>query len=220
MFKAVLFDLDGTLADTAPDLGRALNAQRERHSLPPVPFEALRPYASKGARGMLKAGFGLVPEDASFAAMRDEYLEFYERFVANEPRLFPGVAQLLRALNERKVAWGICTNKPRRFTLRLVELLDLKHATAIVCGDDCARPKPDPEMLLLAAEKIGKPPAEFAYTGDDRRDCEAASAAGMAMIVAGWGYIGVDENPGSWCARAVIETPTALLHYLSMHQTG
>jgi phosphoglycolate phosphatase len=212
--KAILFDLDGTLADTAPDLGRALNAQRELHGRPPLPFEAIRPHASKGARGMLKAGFDLVPEDAQFPAMRDEYLKLYERFVGNEPRLFPGISELLRGLENKQVQWGICTNKPKRFTEVIVAILELTGADAVVCGDQCAHPKPDPEMLLTAAKEIGVAAETCMYVGDDRRDCEAASAAAMPMIIAGWGYIGVDENPRKWGARAIVQSPTELLNYL------
>jgi 2-phosphoglycolate phosphatase len=214
MFKGVLFDLDGTLADTAPDLGLALNAQRQLRKLAPLPLETIRPHASKGARGMLKVGFDLVPEDASYHVMREEYLKLYDEFVANQPRLFPGIGELLSALQDRGLKWAICTNKPARFTLRLVELLELHTASAIVCGDSCAQPKPHPSILFKACEIMQLAPAECVYVGDDRRDCEAAAAAGMPMIVALWGYIGKDEDPRTWVARGMIETPIGLLNYL------
>ena len=162
---------------------------------------------------MLKAGFDLVPEHREFAAMRDEYLKLYERFVDNEPRLFPGVTKLLRGLEEKQVRWGICTNKPKRFTDVIAGVLNLTRASAIICGDQCVRTKPDPEMLLTAVEIIGVVPEECMYVGDDRRDGEAASAAGMPMIIAGWGYLGVNENPREWGAKALLETPTDLLNY-------
>lgn len=214
MTKAVLFDLDGTLADTAPDLGRALNAQRERHGLPPLPLEGIRPFASKGAQGMLQVGFNLFPTDIPYQSLREEYLEMYTEFFTKSPKLFSGVSDLLAELDKRAIRWAICTNKPSRFTLRLVELLDLSNASAIVCGDQCITPKPDPSMLTQAVDVMHFSPSACLYVGDDRRDCEAASAAGMPMIVAGWGYIGANENPKTWGAHALIDTPSGLLNYL------
>jgi N-acetyl-D-muramate 6-phosphate phosphatase len=214
MVKAILFDLDGTLADTAPDLGRALNKQREVHGLPPLPLETIRPHASKGARGMLQVGFNLFPTDVPYQSLREEYLELYAEFFTYSPVLFAGVSELLAALDAREIRWAICTNKPSRFTLPLVELLNLSNASAIVCGDTCVQPKPDPSMLLQACEVLHVAPSQCAYVGDDRRDCEAASAVETPMIVAGWGYIGANEDPKNWGARALIQTPDQLLNYL------
>ncbi|MGH8727232.1 MAG: HAD family hydrolase [Burkholderiales bacterium] len=212
--KGILFDLDGTLADTAPDLAHTLNRQRELHGLPALPLETIRPYASKGARGMLQVGFNLFPTDVPYNSLREEYLELYEEFVVNSPALFAGITKLLSELDTRAIRWAICTNKPSRFTLRLVELLELSNASAIVCGDAVVQPKPDPSMLTQACELMQLAPAECLYVGDDRRDCEAACAAGMPMIVAYWGYIGANEDPRTWGARALAETPDQLLNYL------
>lgn len=214
MVKGILFDLDGTLADTAPDLGGALNAQRELHGLPPLPLETIRPHASKGARGMLQVGFKLFPTDIPYQSLREQYLELYTDFVANSPALFSGIPELLQELDSRQIRWAICTNKPARFTMRLVDLLGLTNASAIVCGDTCEEPKPHPSMLLHASEVMQLQTAESLYVGDDRRDCEAASAAKMPMITALWGYIGAGEDPRTWGARALIETPADLLNYL------
>lgn len=214
MFKGILFDLDGTLADTAPDLAAALNKQREVHGLPPLPLATIRPHASKGARGMLQVGFKLFPTDIPYQSLREEYLELYTEFVANSPALFPGIPELLNELDAREIRWAICTNKPARFTMRLVDLLGLSNASAIVCGDTCEQPKPHPAMLLHASEVMGFRPSESLYVGDDRRDCEAACAAKMPMIAALWGYIGAAEDPGTWGARALIEKPGDLLNYL------
>ena len=157
---AILFDLDGTLADTAPDLGRALNIQRERHGLPPLPDAVIRPYASHGSRGLLGIGFDLRPEDAAFGDMRDEYLALYDEVFCERPMLFEGMAEVLAAIEGRGLPWGVVTNKPRRFTVPLMQALGLaERAASIVSGDDCERPKPYPDTLLLASRQAGVDPA-------------------------------------------------------------
>jgi 2-phosphoglycolate phosphatase len=173
MINAILFDLDGTLADTAPDLGHALNAQLILHRRQPLALESIRPHASKGARGLLKLGFDLDPENAEFQAMREEYLKLYETHFTRNAELFPGVTELLDGLDALHVRWAIVTNKPSRFTLPLAEILGLSaRATVIVCGDSCAQPKPHPEPLLLACRRMGVAPQAgytWATTGATRR---------------------------------------------------
>ncbi|MDD5242340.1 MAG: HAD-IA family hydrolase [Sulfuricella sp.] len=215
MIKAVLFDLDGTLADTAPDLGHALNLQRERHGLPPLPQETIRPYASHGTRGLFEIGFGLKPEDAQFDAMREEYLALYTANLCCLTRLFPGMAELLEALEEKGIAWGVVTNKPARFTNPLMEQLRLiGRAASIISGDTCAHPKPHPEPLLCASREIGADPANCLYVGDAERDIEAARAAGMVALIAAYGYLGANDQPEQWGANSIIRAPAEILDYL------
>ncbi len=213
--KAVLFDLDGTLADTAPDLGHALNLQRERHGLPPLPQKIIRPYASHGTVGLFDIGFGLTPQDARFAPMREEYLALYTANLCLHTTLFPGMAELLDELEGKGIAWGVVTNKPSRFTNPLLELLGLaSRAASIISGDTCAHPKPHPEPLLRAAREAGAGPANCLYVGDAERDIEAAHAAGMPSLIAAYGYLGTDDRPETWGADATIHHPAEILRYL------
>jgi len=212
---AVLFDLDGTLADTAPDLAYVLNLQLRAHSRPELPVVALRPYVSHGARGMLRAGFGLTPGDPAYLALRDEFLDLYERNLFRETKLFPGMAELLTSLEERAIAWGIVTNKLERFTLPLVAALGLVgRAGCIVGGDTTARAKPFPDSLLEASRRLGLEPEKCTYVGDDERDVQASRAAGMTPVVALYGYLGDGRPPREWGADAYIEDPLKLLKLL------
>jgi phosphoglycolate phosphatase len=213
--QAVLFDLDGTLADTAPDLGHALNLQRERHGLPPLPQEIIRPYASHGTVGLFDIGFGLTPQDERFAPMREEYLALYTANLCLHTALFPGMAELLAALEARNIAWGVVTNKPARFTEPLLELLGLsQRAASIISGDTCAHPKPHPEPLLRAAREIGIAPQSCLYVGDAERDIEAARAAGMSVLIADYGYLSAEDRPETWGADGRINTPQGILAFL------
>lgn len=213
--KAVLFDLDGTLADTAPDLGYALNEQRRLHSLPPLPQDTIRPYASHGTRGLLAVGFGLAPQDPAFAAMRDQYLQLYADNICRHTRLFPGMAELLAELEKRGIRWGVVTNKPARFTLPLMEQLALsQRAACVVSGDSTANSKPHPEPLLHACAQIDIPCAQCLYIGDAQRDVEAALAANMRVLIAAYGYLGADDRPETWQAHGIIATPQEILAYL------
>jgi phosphoglycolate phosphatase len=213
--RAVLFDLDGTLADTAPDLGHALNLQRERHGLPPLPQEIIRPYASHGTVGLFDIGFGLTPQDARFAHMREEYLALYTANLCLHATLFPGMAELLDELEDKGIAWGVVTNKPARFTNPLLELLGLtQRAASIVSGDTCPHPKPHPEPLLCAAREIGVAPQSCLYVGDAERDIEAARAAGMPALVAAYGYLGENDKPETWRALSIIDSPAEIMRYL------
>lgn len=215
MINAVLFDLDGTFADTAPDLGYALNRQRAKHGLPALSIEVIRPEASNGARGLLRVGFGIVPEDAGYAAMREEFLQLYAENICRDTRLFPGIAELLAELDRRALPWGIVTNKPHRFTLPLLENLQMAHrAACIISGDTTAYSKPHPEPLLAASRAISIPPRECVYVGDDKRDVEACLAAGMHAVIAMYGYLGNGTDPQTWGADRLIEHPEDLLKYL------
>ncbi|MCE5180278.1 MAG: HAD-IA family hydrolase [Betaproteobacteria bacterium] len=213
--KAVLFDLDGTLADTAPDLGHALNLQRERHGLPSLAQEIIRPYASHGTVGLFDIGFGLTPQDARFAPMREEYLALYTANLCLHTTLFPGMAELLDELEDKGIAWGVVTNKPARFTNPLMEQLGLiNRAASIISGDTCPHPKPHPEPLLAAAREIGVAPQSCLYIGDAERDIEAAHAADMPAILAAYGYLGAADRPETWGADASIQHPAEILGYL------
>jgi phosphoglycolate phosphatase len=213
--RAVLFDLDGTLADTAPDLAYVLNLQLRAHGCPELPVDALRPYVSAGARGMLRAGFGLEAGDAAYPILRDEFLDLYERNLLRETRLFPGMAELLDGLEQRAIAWGIVTNKLERFTLPLVAALGLAaRAGCVVGGDTTVRAKPFPDPLLEASRRLGVEPGECSYVGDDERDVQASHAAGMTPVVALYGYLGDGKPPREWGADAYIEHPLELLKLL------
>lgn len=214
--RAILFDLDGTLADTAPDLGRALNIQRNRHGLPPLPDATIRPYASHGSRGLLGIGFGLKPEDPLFAAMRDEYLALYDEVFCENPVLFDGMQDVLTSIEKLGMPWGVVTNKPRRFTVPLMQALGLaQRAASIVSGDDCERPKPHPDTLLLACRQAGTDPEACWYIGDAERDIIAGHSAGMRTFVATYGYLGEDDEPELWRAHGMIASPRDLLKLLA-----
>lgn len=213
--QAVLFDLDGTLVDTAPDLGYALNLQRERHGLAFLPETTIRPYASHGSRGLLEIGFGLLPTDASFEAMRTEYLDLYTQVMTRQPVLFAGMAEALQAIEQRGLRWGIVTNKPRRFTMPMVEHMGLDiRAGAVISGDDAPQPKPSPQTLLLACERMAIDPQTVLYIGDAERDIQAGKAAGMKTLVALFGYLSATDNPWAWGADGCIQQPQELLAYL------
>lgn len=212
--RAVLFDLDGTLADTAADLAAALNRLRADQGLAPVPIERLRPFASAGARGLVHAGLGVKPGDEDYEALRTAFLEAYREHTCVETRLFPGIAELLAELGRRGIPWGIVTNKATRFTDRIVEALGLAPA-CVVCGDTTEHIKPHPAPLLHAAEQLQLPTAACLYLGDDLRDVQAAQAAGMRAIAVGWGYHHPENGgPRSWKAEAVITQPRDLITLL------
>jgi N-acetyl-D-muramate 6-phosphate phosphatase len=212
--KAVFFDFDGTLADTAPDLAAALNQLRGARGLAPLAVADVRPYASMGARGMLRIAFGLVPHDPEYASLRDAFLDNYSERVCVETRLFPGMAELLRELEARGIAWGIVTNKALRFTECIVATLGLRPACTS-CGDSTPHLKPHPASLLLAADKLNLPAQACIYVGDDLRDVQAARAARMRAVAVEWGYHNPDnEGPRTWSADAVIATPLQLLEHL------
>jgi N-acetyl-D-muramate 6-phosphate phosphatase len=212
MISTILFDLDGTLVDTAPDLGYALNLQLARHGKPQLSDATIRPFASHGSRGLIGLGFGITPDDANFLALRDEYLELYDQVFTRSPRLFEGMDDLLKALEEQKLKWGIVTNKPRRFTQPLVQSIGLfERAVCVVSGDDAVKPKPSPETLLLACKEAQVRPNQCIYMGDAARDIEAGRAAGMKTVVALFGYIDKTDKPHEWGADAMIQAPKDIL---------
>jgi len=213
--RAVFFDLDGTFADTAPDLGAALNHVRSLHHLPPLPLEVTRLQASHGSAGLLKLGFNVEPGAAEFPALRDEFLAYYSANICVHTTLFAGMADLINTLEQRGLPWGIVTNKPHRFTMPLMQALGYsKRAACLVSGDTCARAKPHPEPLLYAAKVTGVSPQNCLYLGDDKRDIDAGRAAGMKSLIALFGYIDPEADLKSWQADASIETPTELNRYL------
>jgi phosphoglycolate phosphatase len=212
--RAVLFDFDGTLADTAPDLAAAVNRMRLLRGLAPLEAKAARPYASMGARGLLRIGFGMTPEHPDYEAMREEFLERYADGMCRETRLFPGIEALLAELRRRTIAWGIVTNKATRFTERIVPQLGVSPA-CIVCGDSTPHLKPHPAPLLLAAERLALEARECLYVGDDLRDVQAARAAGMRSAAAEWGYHGTEtDGPRAWNADLLLSHPRQLLEHL------
>jgi N-acetyl-D-muramate 6-phosphate phosphatase len=208
---AVLFDFDGTLADTAADLAAALNRLRRDRAMAPLEVQTVRPYASMGARGMLRIGFALKPEDAEFKTLREGFLRYYEESLCGETCLFPQMRELLKTLEDQRIPWGIVTNKARRLAERISAFLEVRP-DILVGGDDTPHLKPHPGSLLLAAEKLALAPARCLYLGDDLRDIQAARAAGMRPVAVEWGYTSPDNaGPRAWNADTVIARPLDLL---------
>jgi len=215
MLRAVLFDLDGTLADTASDLAAALNRVRADRALPPMPVPALRPHASDGTRGMLDAGLGITRGHPQFETLKEAFLAYYQSALCEHTRLFPDAERVLAEIERRGLLWGIVTNKATRFTLPLLDRLALsERAGVIVCGDTTAQSKPHPAPLLHAAAKLGVDAQLCVYVGDAERDVVAARAAGMKSIVAAYGYINADAKPESWSPDGFIASLLALLDWL------
>jgi phosphoglycolate phosphatase len=208
--RAVLFDLDGTLADTAPDLAAAVNFLRTERGLAPTPYAILRPTASAGARGMIGAAFGLAPGDDGYEELRQQWFARYQAAMAVHSTLFDGIAELLDGIRAAGMSWGIVTNKPARFTDPLVPQIGLGQAGCVVSGDTTAHAKPHPAPLLEAARRLGLDPAHCWYVGDDLRDIEAGRAAGMVTVACNWGYCGATE-PITWGADYLLDTPQHLL---------
>jgi N-acetyl-D-muramate 6-phosphate phosphatase len=212
--RAVLFDFDGTLADTAPDLAAAANRLLAEQGQEPLPLERLRPFASAGARGLVHAAFGVKPGDAEYEALRESFLDFYAERVCHQTRLFPGIAELIRELRAREIRWGIVTNKSTRFTEQIVLALKLEP-DCLACGDTTPHLKPHPASLLHAAGQLKLAPADCCYLGDDLRDMKAAIAAGMRPVAVDWGYHHPESGgPGTWDAETVIAHPLDLLSRL------
>jgi N-acetyl-D-muramate 6-phosphate phosphatase len=213
--QAVLFDLDGTLADTAPDLAGALNRLLREHGREPIAPAIARPLTSSGARGMIQAGFGIGADHADYEPLKERFLELYGQGLCIETRLFPGMLELLERLEARKLKWGIVTNKAERFTKPLVDQLGLtQRAACVVSGDTTARAKPHPDSLLHASRLIALQPAQCLYVGDDIRDIQAAQAAGMSSLAVRFGYLGHGEPPEAWGANAVVDHPHEIENHL------
>jgi len=213
--QAVLFDLDGTLIDTAPDMAAALNRLRAEHGLDALPYAQLRPYVSRGSNGLLNVGFGTKDTDPGRAALVERFLAIYSANLCNDSKPFDGMTAALAWLEERSVPWGIVTNKPNWLARPLLEQLGLlERAACLVGGDSLPERKPHPRPLLHAAELIRVEPDACVYVGDDLRDVEAGRAADMGTVFAGWGYVPPDQDPSTWGADAAVATPHALLAWL------
>ena len=212
--EAVLFDLDGTLVDSAPDLGAAVDQMRVRRGLPSLPHAIYRRVASAGARGLLAAAFDMQPEDADYAAYREEFLTNYEQRLLQQTALFAGIASLLQTLQQQGLPWGIVTNKPARYAEPIARGLDdLRSAAVVISGDTLPHAKPHPAPLLEAARRINVAPQHCLYVGDDLRDIQAAHAAEMVSVAALWGYLG-DVAVETWGAQLLAQQPAQILEWL------
>ena len=213
--KAVLFDLDGTLADTALDLGGALNTLLREQGLPEVSMDEIRPVASHGASGLLKLGMNLDKSDPNHARLRQQYLDTYETCFDKDTVLFEGIDDLVQAIHARGLKWGIITNKPHTFTHRLVPQLGFSVAPdVVVSGDTTAEAKPSTKPMFYACEQIDIAPEACLYVGDAERDMQAGKNAGMKTVLVSWGYIHADDKTEEWPADSVIDTPEQLLQLL------
>lgn len=214
---AVLFDLDGTLIDSAPDLGAAADKMRTDRGLTSLPLAHYRPLAGAGARGMIGVAFGLKPEDADFDALREEFFVNYEACMTERTYAFDGVAELIARITQTGLKWGVVTNKSARFTLPLTKAMPLFNtAQSIVSGDTTPHSKPHPAPLFEAARQLDVVPARCVYVGDDERDIVAGRAAGMPTVAAAYGYLGTAVDTAHWMADATIESPADLLKLLNL----
>jgi len=213
----VLFDLDGTLIDSAPDLAGAGDEMRLARGLPPFGVQHFRPMVGSGARGMVAQAFGVGPDDASFASLRDEFLARYEQRMTRETRVFAHMLPLLDALDATRRPWGIVTNKASRFAEPVVRALGLQERAAVlICGDTTSHSKPHPEPLFEAARRVGAPASTCSYVGDDLRDVQAGRAAGMTTVIAAWGYLGAGDPIDAWGADHVVHGAEDLLKLLAL----
>jgi 2-phosphoglycolate phosphatase len=215
--RGVLFDLDGTLIDSAPDLAAAANALRAARGLEPMPYERLRPMVGSGARGMVGVAMGRAPGDTEYDALREEFLARYEAGLLQHTQVFATMRPVIDALDAARLPWGIVTNKIHRYADPVIAGLGLTHRAAVViAGDSTPHSKPHPAPLLEAARRLGLAPAACVYVGDDLRDVQAGRAAGMATVAAAWGYLGQGEAIGHWSADKCVETPAQLLDWLQL----
>ena len=219
-YHGVFFDLDGTLADTAPDLVAATNQLLSARNLPLKPYEQLRPCASAGARGLIGGAFGIDTKHPDFIPLRDEFFANYEKALFVHSKLFEGMEHLLNQLESAQLPWGIVTNKSERFTNPLIELMGLSQRSAsTVSGDTTPHSKPHPEPILHAARIANLDPNKSLYVGDDIRDVIAGKAAGMKTVAAAYGYCGCEEPPEAWGADFIIQTPQELLQIIFPSRT-
>ncbi len=211
----VLFDLDGTLADTAPDLAHALNETLRGQGRAPLPFEQIRPQVSHGGAALIRLGFGLTEEDPQFEPLRRQFLDIYQNNLTRHSRLFPGMDELLRQLERRDILWGVVTNKPSWLTNPLMDQLCLtQRAVSIVSGDTTSQRKPHPQPVLHACKQAGVAPAQTLYIGDAQRDIEAGNRAGTTTLSARFGYIEAQDDPDSWDADGAVDHPLEILQWL------
>ncbi len=213
---AVLFDLDGTLADTGPDMAAAINALLKDEGQTPLPYSVIRPRVSHGARALVELGFDVYEEDPAFEDLRLRFLDHYQRSLCLDTKLFDGIELVLRYCEDRGIDWGIVTNKPRYLTEPLVDQLGLaERASCVVSGDSLSNRKPHPDPLLYACRLIGGTPDRSVYIGDASRDIEAGNSAGMATLVATFGYLGDTDQPDTWGADGLVDTPSAIITWLN-----
>jgi len=219
--RAVLFDMDGTLVDSAPDFIAICQAMRAARGLPALEPQRIRDQVSGGARAMVACSFDLDPEHPEFEALRLEFLERYQAHCAELTRPFAGIPELLADLERARLRWGVATNKPLRYAEPIMQRLQLaERAAVLVCPEHVSRSKPDPEMLLLACAKLALDPREVLYVGDDERDIEAGRAAGTRTVAVRYGYIHPDDNPAHWGADLVIDHPGELREVLDRALCG
>lgn len=215
--RAVLFDLDGTLIDSAPDLGASADGMRVRRGMPSLPLDQYRAHAGSGARGMLRVAFGITPEHADYAGLKDEFFSEYERCLTHRTRAFDGVSDVLARIVGEGLRWGVVTNKSQRFTTPLTEAMALfETASVVISGDTTPHSKPHPEPLLEAARRLMLSPSQCIYVGDDERDILAGKAAGMPTVAARYGYLGPDADVTTWLADAEVSSPLQLLKLLEL----
>jgi len=214
--STVLFDLDGTLIDSAPDLAGTANDMLQRRGRACVPYETLRPLAGSGARGMLGLAFGMAPGELGYEALRDEFHDHYVTRMLRNTRPFDATLRVLESLDRHGLPWGIVTNKALRFAGPVVQALGLQRSAVLVAGDSTPHTKPHPAPLLEAARRLGCEPQACVYVGDDLRDMQAGRAAGMRTLAAAWGYLGTGPAPQAWGADAVLPDADALLHWLEL----
>lgn len=211
----LLFDLDGTLLDTAPDLAKALNVVLENHQRQPLPFTKIRPYSSTGTRGLLGLGFQIKETDPGYANLREQFLAAYHEHLFDGTSIFPGIEKVLQHLDNFNIPWGVVTNKPENLAKQLLNRFNLaEHCGCVIGGDTLTKRKPDPEPLLHACELLNCDPAESIYIGDAERDIEAAKSANIPSVVALYGYIGENENPQKWNADYYIDHPEQIINFI------
>ncbi len=216
--NTVLFDLDGTLADTAPDLAITLNLLLQEKNRPPMAYEQIRPVVSNGAMALVKLGFGDLQDEDETETLRQRLLEIYSQNLCQGTQLFPGMAELLASIEHQGLYWGVITNKPARFTEPLLAALGIAtRAACIISGDSARRRKPHPEPMIMACEQIGVVPAACVYIGDAQRDIAAGLGVGMKTLVAQFGYISANDNPDDWQAHAIIDSPQAIMRWVEQY---
>ena len=212
MIKAVLFDLDGTLIDTAPDMGGALNNLLVEEGLSPLPLASIRPYVSQGGLVLTQLGFAAHVDETEIEPLRLRYLQHYRDIVADKSKLFNGFEDIFNWLQDKQISWGIVTNKPEWLTTPLLEQLNIR-SPVVICGDTLKHRKPHPLPLQIAAERLGVACGQCIYLGDDERDVISGNAAEMKTLIAAYGYIGPDTNIHSWAADGIIQHPVDLVDH-------